>query len=516
VAMTYAGPTAPPVSSAVAAVRRRLAAPMPTDRVAGWVASLIVFAIALALRLYRLGLPVKVAFDEVYYRKDSYDLWQYGVELNKEHTGPGYVVHPPVGKWMLGFGQWLTGLDPTYVEDVQSQQAAFGWRLSSALFGALSVLILCRLGRRLFRSTPLGCTAGLLMTIDGLHFVQSRIAMLDIFLLFWMVAAAACLLADRDDMRARLAARLGDPWAPYGGPRGWLRPWRLGAGVCLGLAVGTKWSAAFFLVLCMLLAFAWEVGARRTAGARSPMSVAFLQSAGPIVVTLALLPVVVYIFSWSGWFLTDDGWRRSCVENPAWGGMKHPERCGLVMGWLQYHLEVLSFHNGLVDKHTYQSHPLGWLLLARPVSYWFTSPRPGTSREILGIGNPAIWWASIPALLTCGWHWVSKRDWRAAFILVGFAGSFLPWLWYDLERRTMFLFYALPLVPFMCLALAYCAGLALGRRTAHAERRFWGAAVVGGYLAVAVGTFLFFYPILAARVIPTSSWDARMWFSSWV
>jgi len=472
-----------------------------------------VFAVALVLRLYRLGLPTREAFDEVYYRKDSYDLWKYGVELNNEHTGPGYIVHPPVGKWMLGFGQWLTGLDPSYVKGVQDRHEAFGWRLSAALFGALSVLILCRLGRRLFRSTLLGCTAGLLMTIDGLHFVQSRIAMLDIMLLFWIVAAAACLLADRDDMRARLAAQLGDPSAPYGGPRGWLRPWRLATGVCLGLAVGTKWSAAFFLVVCMVVAYAWEVGARRTAGARPALTIAFLQSAGPIVVTMAVLPLVVYVFSWAGWFVTDDGWRRVCVDNPPWG---HPDRCGVVKGWLQYHVEMFRFHNDLTSKHPYQSHPLGWLLLARPVSYWYTTPRAGTSREILGIGTPAIWWASIPALATCVWRWVSRRDWRAAFILAGLAGSFVPWLFYDLERRTMFLFYALPLVPFMCLALAYCAGLAVGPRHAHTERRFWGAAAVGAYLAVAIVNFFWLYPILAARIIPYQWWQDRMWFSSWV
>jgi dolichyl-phosphate-mannose--protein O-mannosyl transferase len=226
--------------------------------------------------------------------------------------------------------------------------------------------------------------------------------------------------------------------------------------------------------------------------------------------------VVVYVFSWAGWFLTDDGWRRSCVDNPPWGGQPFPNRCGPVLGFWQYHVEMFRFHNDLTSKHPYQSHPLGWLLLARPVSYWYTSPRQGTAREVLGIGTPALWWAAIPALVTCAWRWLSRRDWRAAFILGGFAASFVPWLWYDLEKRTMFLFYALPLVPFMCLALAYSAGLVLGRRTAHSERRFWGAMVVGGYALLVIVNFVWFYPILAAKIIPYGSWQDRMWFSSWV
>lgn len=511
-ATTYADLTTGDPAPGLAAIRRRLAAPMPADRLVGWVASLTVFVVALGLRLHRLGLPTKEAFDEVYYRKDSYDLWQYGVELNKEHTAPGFVVHPPVGKWMSGFGQWLTGLDPTYVQGLQDRQEAFGWRLSSALIGALSVLILCRLGRRLFRSTLLGCAAGLLMTIDGLHFVQSRIAMLDIFLLFWVLAAAACLTVDRDWLRSNLAAGLDDASA---GPTSWrrLRPWRIAAGICLGLAVGTKWSAAFYLMACIPLAFAWEVGGRRTAGDRSPYKVAFVQSAVPILLTLAVLPVVVYVASWAGWFVTDDGWRRVCSTDASWA---HADRCGVVKGWWEYHLEILRFHNDLTSKHAYQSHPIGWFLLARPVSYWYTSPKPGLAREILGIGTPAIWWVSIPALVVCGWRWLTKRDWRAAFILVGVAGSWVPWLGYDLAERTIFLFYALPMVPFMCLALAYCAGLALGPRTASPERRFWGGLGVGGYLTLSVANFIWLYPILAARIIPYGSWHDRMWFTSWI
>ncbi|WP_336217223.1 phospholipid carrier-dependent glycosyltransferase, partial [Nonomuraea sp. LPB2021202275-12-8] len=99
---------------------------------------------------------------------------------------------PPLGKWMIGAGEWLFGMTP------------FGWRFAAAVVGTLSILILARVARRMTRSTLLGCFAGLLLALDGLHFVLSRTALLDIFLMFWVLAAFACLVVDRDLARERL------------------------------------------------------------------------------------------------------------------------------------------------------------------------------------------------------------------------------------------------------------------------------------------------------------------------
>jgi hypothetical protein len=153
VAVSLAEPIGAPASGAAPddldAVRRRLLPPMPTDRVGGWVASLLVTLVAFGLRLHRLDIPGKQAFDELYYRHDSYNIWKHGVELDADRVEGGFIVHPPVGKWMLGLGQVLfgDGLDPTYVKELSSRKEAFSWRIMAAVFGALTVLMLCRLGR---------------------------------------------------------------------------------------------------------------------------------------------------------------------------------------------------------------------------------------------------------------------------------------------------------------------------------------------------------------------------------
>ena len=104
------------------------------------------------------------------------------------------VVHPEVGKWLIALGEQAFGMDP------------FGWRVAAAVVGTLMVLVMCRFVRRLTGSTLLGCVGGLLLSFDGLHFVLSRLALLDIFLAFFLLCAVHCLVADRDWLRRRLAA----------------------------------------------------------------------------------------------------------------------------------------------------------------------------------------------------------------------------------------------------------------------------------------------------------------------
>jgi dolichyl-phosphate-mannose--protein O-mannosyl transferase len=189
---------------------------------------------------------------------------------------------------------------------------------------------------------------------------------------------------------------------------------------------------------------------------------------------------------------------------------------------MHYQHEIYNFHNNLHPTHAdpkyglhpYQSHPQGWLALARPVSYYYQSPQ-GKSQEILAIGTPAIWWASMPAFIAALWFWVAKRDWRAGAALLGAAVAILGWVPSEFHHRTMFLFYALPALPFMVIALTLCIGYALGGPDSSPTRQVLGAAAAGGYLLLVVINFFYLYPILAAQVIPYTHWKSRIWFPSW-
>ncbi|MGB9375901.1 MAG: phospholipid carrier-dependent glycosyltransferase [Mycobacteriales bacterium] len=462
--------------------RDRLVVPMPGDRLASWLWALGITALAGLLRFANLGSPKDKIFDEVYYAKDAADLLHHGVELDSNGTGPGFVAHPPLGKWLIAIGEQLFGVTPV------------GWRFSAAVVGTLSILVLIRVARRMTRSTLLGCIAGVLLSLDGLHFVQSRVSMLDIFLMTWVLVAFACLLIDRDAMRRRLADDL---------PTG-LRPWRLAAALCLGLALATKWSALWYIIAFALLTLAWDSGALRSAGRPRPFRAA-LVGAAPWALGGAVIVAVAYTLSWSGWFLTDSGWDRNYGSNA-------------LVGWIHYQQQILRFHTGLTAHHRYASLPWSWLLLGRPVAYYYSAPSGcgavACSREVLAIGNPALWWAFPAALIGVAWQWLARRDWRAAAILVAVAAGFLPWLPYP--HRTMFLFYTLPALPFLVLATTMCLGLALGSRTASMRRRLVGAWSVASYVCAVAVVFAFFHPVLVGTLLTYAQWRTRMWFPTWI
>lgn len=476
----------------------------------GWAATALVGLIAGLLRVVRLDLPAGRIFDEVYYSCDAQGLLQAGVELAKTED-PGctltdqgsYVVHPPLGKWAIALGLRVFGLDEV------------GWRSAAAVAGTLTVVVLVRAGRRLTGSTLLGCLAGLLLAVDGLHFVQSRIAMLDVFLVLWTTSAFACLLADRDAVRSRLAA----------GQRLGLRPWRLAAGLCLGAGLATKWSAAYYALALVALSLVWEASARRRHGTDRSRRRTLRANVLPGGLALGLLPLTVYVASWAGWFASDQGYSRDWAQGRSTTWFLVPDA---VRSLWHYHAMMLDFHSGLSTPHPYESRPVSWLLLVRPVLYYYPPGITGQQgqygcqaeqcvREVLAVGNPVVWWGGFLALVGLLWLWLAKRDWRASTVLVLVAAGVLPWLRDDLTAdRTMFLFYALPALPFLCLGLALVAGWALGGPTAPLLRRRWGALGVGAFVALALVVFGFFYPVLAAQVLPLESWQSRVWLDSWV
>ncbi|MCW7991631.1 membrane protein, partial [Streptomyces platensis subsp. clarensis] len=429
----------------------------------------------------------------------------------------------PVGKWVIGVGEKLFGFEP------------FGWRFMVALLGTLSVLMLCRIGRRLFRSTFLGCLAGLLLTVDGLHFVMSRTALLDQVLMFFVLAAFGCLVVDRDRARARLAAGLPEDDQGILRPDasvaetlrlGW-RPWRLAAGVMLGLAAGTKWNGLYIMAAFGLLTVLWDLGARRTAGAVRPYAAVLRRDLLPAFVSVVPVAIGTYLLSWTGWIVTDKGYFRN------WAAEQDKLNGGGAWGWLpdwlrslwHYETEVYKFHVGLNSPHTYESNPWSWIVLGRPVSYFYESPLPGQSgcpasasdkcaQEVLALGTPLLWWAACFAILYVLWRWAFRRDWRAGAIACGIAAGWAPWFLY--QERTIFLFYAVVFVPFLCLAVAMMIGAIVGPAGSSERRRTFGAVAAGVLVLLIVWNFIYFWPLYTGQAIPIQGWRNRMWLDTWV
>ncbi|WP_438829022.1 dolichyl-phosphate-mannose--protein mannosyltransferase [Streptomyces hintoniae] len=503
-------------------------------RATGWAGPLLVALLAGAVRFWRLGSPRAVVFDETYYAKDAWSMLRLGYEgswTDRKVADPeilahpqviplsdagSFVAHPPMGKWVIALGEGLFGFDP------------FGWRFMTALLGTVSVLMLCRIGRRLLRSTFLGCLAGTLMALDGLHFVMSRTALLDLVVMFFTLAAFGCLLVDRDRARARLAAALPVGADGRAGPDAraaeragtGVRPWRPAAGVLLGLAAASKWNGLYFLALFTVLALLWDVGSRRVAGARRPYRTALRKDAGWSALSLVPVAALTYLLTWSGWFASGQGYYRHWADGRggAWSWIPAPLR-----SLWHYQYAVYEFNVGLHTPHRYQSNPWSWLVQGRPVSFFYESSPAGQegcraaggcSREILALGTPVLWWAACAALGYLLFRWALRRDWRAGAVLCAVAAGCLPWFLY--QARTVFSFYAVVFVPYLCLAVAMMAGALLGRAESSGRRRDLGVVGVGLLVLLVAWNFVYFFPLYTGTTIPTAEWRARMWLDTWV
>ena len=505
----------------------------------GWAGPVLVMIFGGILRFYRLSQPNAVVFDETYYVPDANSILRHGVELShvknvnellvrgnanifqptSGHLTGEIVAHPPLGKIMMAIGQWVFGM------------SSFGWRVSAAVVGTVAILMLARIVRRMTRSTLLGCVAGLLLALDGLELVLSRTAILDIFLMFWVLAAFGLLVIDRDRTVARMtaagaAAVPGDVTGPGLSIR-WLR---VAAGLCLGAAVATKWNGLWFLIAFAGLAVTWDLGARRAAGFRNWQLGGLRHDAKWMPLWFLAAPLVVYVASWSGWFATGTGYDRMWAAQNG----NHTPVWSVIDSWYQYNHWMLQFGLGLSSFQSYKSSPVGWMVLARPISfYWCSTPKCGVpngqASEVLAIGTPLIWWGGTLALAFCLFWWLSgligdlifhrapRRDWRAAAALLGVAVGWLPWVWYAWhDNRTEFYYYAVSYEPFMIIAITLCLGLIIGPVRAEPIRRAFGAIGAGGYLIAVLINLAYLYPVLTAEIIPFSAWMSRMWFHRWI
>lgn len=452
---------------------------------------LMLLAVAGTLRFYRLEHPERIYFDEVYYANDARELYQRGVES-------GFAVHPPVGKWVIATGISAFGFN------------AFGWRAAVAAAGTLTVLGLYLAGLRLFRRRGIAALAAFLLAIDGLAFTMSRISMLDAVLAMFVVFGFWLLLADRDRMWEGTQEIEPDrerplPSRPHG--------YRWLAGLAFGLAVATKWSALLPLGIAGLFVLVSEVAWRRRLTGR--WHARWWRAVTSTALTLVAVPVAVYVLSYAGWFANVEKTRVAetlCPEGAC--SLSVPQ---LANAWWGEQLAIGRFHRDLTAEHPYRASPLTWPVMSRPVAYYYEScntekeaegecvVEPGNVAEIIGMGNPAIWYLALAALPVLVWHAFRRRDWRAWAVLGFWLLQFLPWL---ATARPAFLFYMTPVVPFLCLALAY-----VGWRAAHLRL---GRLVPAAIAVIAVAGFLFWYPVFTGMEIPRGAWQLRIWMQSWI
>jgi dolichyl-phosphate-mannose-protein mannosyltransferase len=333
----------------------------------------------------------------------------------------------------------------------------WAWRLMPALAGVALAPVFYLLARRVLLTERAAVLATVLLLCDGVYLVQSRMAMTNIFAVLFQVSAALFIL--RAALRPRLSA-----------------PDMAAAGLFLGLALSTRWTslwAAGFLGLVLL-------------------AVRRLRLIKPRELTLTLLaflvlPAGIYVLSYVPWMRQ---------------GHELKELLPLQTAIWRYHADLRA-------THPYFSKWYTWPLLYRPTWYHFKQTGE-TIHGIIAIGNPALWWASVPVTLWALVTGARERDPRRLFSGLGFCFLYLPW---GLAPRTLnYSHYLFEAIPYACLSL----GGLLDRE--------WPAKWARVYVALVVVLFFFFLPFLVALPIPARWYFHDLgggvrpwtWFPKWV
>ena len=444
------------------------------DRFGIWV----ILAAGAILRLWNLGYPHKLVFDETYYVKDAWTLSEVGHELawpanpNKAFESgdvdgfldtPSYVVHPPLGKWIIAIGMRIFGAENS-----------FGWRISVAVIGIAMIYLTYAVARRVLDSSRWGLFVAGLFAMDGAAIVMARTGLLDTILAFFALLGFYFLLRDHE--------RHNDSF--------WRRPWLMAMAVALGAATAVKWSGVYFLAaFCLYVVGRYAIKTRHVWDTIHKAVTTFF-----ITVPLALF---TYLASWSGWFFSDGGYGKDADSNP------------FIALW-KYHVNAYNFHVNLTSSHPYEASPFTWLFMVRPTSFFYESCGNGCSTAITAIGNPLIWWAGAVAVIATFLGWVTKRDRTSALVLIGLVGGFVPWLFFS--ERTVFWFYTIAFEVWVLLAIALLLKrtVELSDKPERVKRWIW----VFVWACVAVS--IFFVPIWWGTEIPYWFWLAHMWLPSWI
>ena len=429
------------------------------------------------IRGFRLANLPFIYSDELFYAREACNY----VFASRETCGiplDAISGHPPLGKWLISLGIRALGWEPV------------GWRAASVVAGAVTVALLYVLARIVLRSTRGATFVAGLLTIDFLHVVQSRMAMLDVFLTIFVVASFACVAADRAQ-RATLAA---DPR-----PRrtGFVRPWLLAAGIMAGAAVATKWVGVMALLGVGFLAI---TGAPARSGASLRRSIVPRTIQGQwlsLVVALAIAPAIVYVATYV-----------PRIDRPALTAPWVPG--SWVRGFVAVQREMLLSHAGGAEvtavgtTNPFVSPAWSWPLLKRPMVY-YSEPGNGDARQVVtAMGSPFVWWSALLAFVALAWQMLRGRRREGSVVAVtGFAAIYGPLLIVIATRPATFIYYLLPAVPFMCLALGAVAEQLPSRLAA------W---CIPTFSVAALASFAFFYPVITGAPISERALEARQWF----
>lgn len=390
----------------------------------------------------------------------------YFVRTAWEHLNlkePYETTHPPLGKLIIASGIMCFGMDP------------FGWRIFGVLAAAAMIPVMFLFGKRMFKSSAAGFIAAFLMTFEFMHFSLARLATGEIYIaLFSLVMFYFAF--DHFSKREE-------------GEKGRF-PSLFFSIVFFGLCFAVKWIAIFGLVAILILLLICNVRTKKPVFSDFEIVLAGLFVSGAIYIAT----YIPYMFSGAGHSLFD------VLKSQ--------------LGMFGYHA-----YSVLDATHPFSSPWWSWPLMLKPL-WLYSNTFDSMLSTIVLMGNPLIWWCSIPALIFIAIKFVvdkkrktdTKHNFVFLFILIPFL---LQWLPYILITRILFIYHFVANVPFMIFALTYWLNLPLEKEGLSTGKRVFFICIVIAFLILTAVLFLHFYPVISGCPVTYDCKESLKWLSGW-
>ena len=417
-------------------------------------------------------------FDEIYHARTAYEFI---------HHLPIYEwTHPPLGKLIIAVGIMIFGMCP------------FGWRIAGTVIGILMIPAIFIFVKKLTKKTWLAALGCILFTFDFMHFAQTRIATIDVYVTFFIILMYYFMY--KYYTMSFYDTPLKKTFIPLAL-----------SGICMGLGVASKWTGAyagaglaviFFITLTQrYLEYRYAVAhpSGKSSGIDNRRIIEeftpkMMKTLGWCVIFFVIVPIVIYCCSYIPYMMTPSGNGLKTVTDN-------------IQSMYTYHAKTVTD-----ATHPYSSHWYQWPTMYRPIYYYSGTVSGNIKEGISSFGNPAVWWVGIAAIFYMIYIAVTKRDMKALFLLVGYFAQLIPWMG---VTRITFIYHYFPCVPFLVLMIIYSIyDIYENASDANKKKIFIGACV---YTGIAVVLFAMFYPVLSGQPCSLDYANTWLkWFDSWV
>ena len=405
-------------------------------------------------------------FDEIYHARTALE--------HIEGVYPYEVSHPPLGKIIISLGIRMFGMTP------------FGWRFMGTLFGVFMLPFIYIFIKKMFGSTPIATCGLLIFAFDFMHFVQTRIATIDTYGVFFTILMYLFMYlfvaSDMDNPREKKMRMR----------------WLMLSGLCFGLGAASKWTCIYAgagLAVIWLIRWIFRGRDLLAAGRKKAFKEELLHNIRWCLLFFVVIPCIIYYVSYYPYGKAMDMNAPSMFFNG-----------GYAKTVLENQRFMFTYHSGVDAEHPYSSRWYQWVINHRPILYFLDGSNEHVKSAFGAFLNPMTAWGGLAAMICMCIHTVKDRSGKALFILIGYLAQLVPWF---AISRVVFEYHYFPCIIFLTFALCYVFD---SFRQRYPKWRRW----VYSFTAVAVALFIVFYPVLSGLTVPrwyTSNFTR--WFDTW-